>query len=60
MYVKRWLKTKHAIIFRLSNKIVQVPRDPPPPVMAYCIPPNATLLFRQQGFFVNPLRVSFF
>ena len=24
VYVKRWLKTKHAIIFRLSNKSVQV------------------------------------
>eukprot|EP00761_Pharyngomonas_kirbyi_P014910 gb/GECH01014941.1/.p1 GENE.gb/GECH01014941.1/~~gb/GECH01014941.1/.p1 ORF type:complete len:654 (+),score=134.41 gb/GECH01014941.1/:1-1962(+) len=24
VYVKRWLKTKHAIIFRLSNKTVQV------------------------------------
>mmetsp|Transcript_109011 Transcript_109011/g.188733 ORF Transcript_109011/g.188733 Transcript_109011/m.188733 type:complete len:915 (-) Transcript_109011:2719-5463(-) len=24
MFVKRWLKTKHAIIFRLSNKSVQV------------------------------------
>jgi len=23
-YVKKWLKTKHAIMFRLSNKIVQV------------------------------------
>jgi len=23
-YVKKWMKTKHAIIFRLSNKIVQV------------------------------------
>jgi polo-like kinase 1 len=24
VYVKRWLKTRHAIIFRLSNKVVQV------------------------------------
>ena len=24
IYVKKWLKTKHAILFRLSNKIVQV------------------------------------
>jgi polo-like kinase 1 len=24
-YVKKWMKTKHAIMFRLSNKIVQVP-----------------------------------
>ncbi len=24
IYVKKWLKTKHAIMFRLSNKIVQV------------------------------------
>ncbi len=24
MYVKKWMKTKHAIMFRLSNKIVQV------------------------------------
>lgn len=23
-YVKKWLKTKHAIIFRLSNKVIQV------------------------------------
>ncbi len=23
-YVKKWMKTKHAIMFRLSNKIVQV------------------------------------
>ena len=24
MYLKKWMKTKHAIMFRLSNKIVQV------------------------------------
>jgi polo-like kinase 1 len=24
VYVKKWLKTKHAIMFRLNNKIVQV------------------------------------
>lgn len=24
IYVKQWLKTKHAIMFRLSNKIFQV------------------------------------
>ena len=24
VYVKRWLNTKHAILFRLSNKVVQV------------------------------------
>lgn len=24
MYVKKWMRTKHAIMFRLSNKIVQV------------------------------------
>jgi polo-like kinase 1 len=24
VYVKRWLKTRHAVIFRLSNKVVQV------------------------------------
>ena len=24
VYVKKWMKTKHAILFRLSNKIVQV------------------------------------
>lgn len=24
MYLKQWLKTKHAIMFRLSNKIFQV------------------------------------
>ena len=24
MYVKRWQKTKHATLFRLSNKVVQV------------------------------------
>ena len=24
VYVKKWMRTKHAIIFRLSNKIVQV------------------------------------
>ena len=24
VYVKKWMKTKHAIIFRLSNKVVQV------------------------------------
>ncbi len=24
VYVKRWMKTKHAILFRLSNKVVQV------------------------------------
>merc|ERR1711974_255134 len=24
VYVKKWMKTKHAIMFRLSNKIVQV------------------------------------
>lgn len=24
IYVKKWLKTKHAILFRLSNKVVQV------------------------------------
>jgi polo-like kinase 1 len=24
IYVKKWMKTKHAIMFRLSNKIVQV------------------------------------
>ena len=24
IYVKKWLRTKHAIIFRLSNKIIQV------------------------------------
>ena len=24
MFVKKWMRTKHAIIFRLSNKIVQV------------------------------------
>ena len=24
MLVKKWMRTKHAIIFRLSNKIVQV------------------------------------
>ena len=24
VYVKKWLKTKHAILFRLSNKVVQV------------------------------------
>jgi len=24
VYLKKWMKTKHAIIFRLSNKIVQV------------------------------------
>lgn len=24
IYVKKWMKTKHAIIFRLNNKIVQV------------------------------------
>lgn len=23
-YVKKWMKTRHAIMFRLSNKIVQV------------------------------------
>jgi polo-like kinase 1 len=23
-YVKKWLRTKHAILFRLSNKLVQV------------------------------------
>ena len=24
IYVKKWMKTKHAIMFRLSNKVVQV------------------------------------
>lgn len=24
VYVKKWMKTKHAILFRLSNKVVQV------------------------------------
>ena len=24
IYVKKWMRTKHAIMFRLSNKIVQV------------------------------------
>ncbi len=24
VYVKKWMRTKHAIMFRLSNKIVQV------------------------------------
>jgi len=24
VFVKKWLKTKHAIVFRLNNKIVQV------------------------------------
>jgi polo-like kinase 1 len=24
VYVKKWMKTRHAIMFRLSNKIVQV------------------------------------
>ena len=24
VYLKKWMKTKHAILFRLSNKIVQV------------------------------------
>ena len=24
VYVKRWLRTKHAILFRLSNRAVQV------------------------------------
>ena len=24
VYVKKWIRTKHAILFRLSNKIVQV------------------------------------
>jgi len=24
VYVKKWVKTKHALLFRLSNKIVQV------------------------------------
>jgi len=24
VYVKKWMKTKHAVMFRLSNKIVQV------------------------------------
>jgi polo-like kinase 1 len=24
VYVKKWMKTKHAIVFRLSNKVVQV------------------------------------
>ena len=24
MYIKKWLKTKHATMFRLSNKIIQV------------------------------------
>jgi len=24
VYIKKWMKTKHAIMFRLSNKIVQV------------------------------------
>ena len=24
VYVKKWIKTRHAIMFRLSNKIVQV------------------------------------
>ena len=24
MYVKKWMRTKHALMFRLSNKIVQV------------------------------------
>lgn len=24
VYVKKWMKTKHAIMFRLSNKVVQV------------------------------------
>jgi len=27
IYVKKWMKTKHAIMFRLSNKIVQVISD---------------------------------
>jgi len=24
IYVKKWMKTKHAVMFRLSNKVVQV------------------------------------
>lgn len=24
VYVKKWMRTRHAIMFRLSNKIVQV------------------------------------
>lgn len=24
VYVKKWVKTRHALLFRLSNKIVQV------------------------------------
>ena len=24
VYVKKWMKTKHAIMFRLSNRLVQV------------------------------------
>ncbi len=24
VFVKKWMKTKHAILFRLSNKVVQV------------------------------------
>jgi len=24
IYLKKWMKTRHAILFRLSNKIVQV------------------------------------
>lgn len=24
IYVKKWMKTKHAILFRLSNRVIQV------------------------------------
>jgi len=24
VYLKKWMKTKHAVVFRLSNKVVQV------------------------------------
>ena len=24
VYVKKWMRTRHAIMFRLSNKVVQV------------------------------------
>jgi len=44
VFVKKWMKTKHAILFRLSNKVVQVNFEDGSQIVMSCVSKKVSFL----------------
>jgi len=58
VYIKKWLRTKHAIIFRLSNKLIQVIFEDKTEVILSSEPKEMTYLNKKGEREVYPLATA--